>query len=122
MSGNSNPSINSPASTTHRSPSVTAIGEDTSFATQLLTEFNNHQACHISISSMDSSIQYVPCSLTLSVQEVASPPPLQVHIAPDTKGHYPPILPRSAETILRMEDSNNLHDTAHAVIYGLIST
>src|SRR6266851_5894635 len=98
MSENSNPSNNSPASTCHGSPSTTAVGEDTSFATQLLTEFNNQQAHHISVSSTSSSIQYVPHSPTLSVQEVASPPLLHVRIAPNPEGHYPPISLRLAKT------------------------
>src|SRR5216683_1806765 len=122
MSSNSNLSINSLASTHHGSPTTTAIGEDAAFTTQLLMEFNNCQARHISILSTNSSIQYVPHSPTPSVQEVASPPPLQVHIAPNGIGHYPPISPGTAETILHMEDSSDLHDTMHAVTYSLIST
>ncbi len=119
MSGNSNPSINSPASTNHELD--TLIGEDTQFTTNLLQEFNDRQTRHISVSSTDSSVQYVPHSPTPSIQEVASPPPLRVHITTDGVGHYPPISPGSAETLLRMEDSN-LTDTACAVAYSLIST
>src|SRR6266851_2805986 len=119
MSGNSNPSINSPASTNHELD--TLIGEDAQFATNLLQEFNNHQNCHISVSSTDSSVLYFPHSPTPSVQEVASPPPLRVCITTDSMGHYPPISPGSAKTLLRMEDSD-LTDTARAVAYGLIST
>src|SRR5216683_4427425 len=104
MSRNSNPSINSPASTSHELD--TLVGEDAQFATNLLQEFNDHQACHISILSTDSSVQYVPRSPTPSVQEVTSPPPLRVCIAADSVGHYPPISPGSAETLLRMEDSD----------------
>src|SRR5712671_6047029 len=108
MSGNSNLSINSPASTSHELD--TLIGEDAQFAANLLQEFNDHQAHHISVSSTDSSVQYVPHSPTPSVQEVTSPPPLRVHIAANSVGHYPPISPRSAETLLHMED-NDLTDT-----------
>src|SRR6266851_1105504 len=122
MSGNSNPSINSPASMHHGSPSTTAVGKVTSFTTELLTEFNNHQAHHISVLSTNSSVQYVPHSPTPSIQEVASPPPLQVCIGTNGIGHYPLISPGSAETILCMEDGNDLHDTAHAVAYSLITT
>jgi len=118
MSGNSNPSINSPASTSHELD--TLVGEDAQFTANLLQEFNNQQTHHISISSTDSSVQYISCSPTPSVQEVASLPPLQVHIAANSVGHYPPISPGSAETILRMEDSD-LNDTVCAVVYGLIS-
>src|SRR6266851_4437500 len=99
MSENSNLSNNSPASTHHRSPSTTAIGKDASFATQLLTEFNNRQAYHISVLSMSSSVQYIPHSPTPSMQEVASLPLLHIHIAPSLTGHYPPISPGSAEMI-----------------------
>src|SRR6266851_8861042 len=119
MSGNSNPSINSPASTNHELD--TLVGEDAQFAANLLQEFNARQTHHILVSSTDSSVQYVPHSPTPSVQEVASPPPLQVRIAADGVGHYPPISPGSAETLLCMEDSD-LTDTAHAIAYGLIST
>ncbi len=119
MSGNSNPSINSPASTNHELN--TLIGEDTQFATNLLQEFNDHQTHHISILSTDSSVQYVPHSPTPSIQEIASPPLLQVCIAADGVGHYPPIAPESAETLLCMEDSD-LTNTACAIAYGLIST
>src|SRR5216683_1168126 len=119
MSGNSNPSINSPASTSHELD--TLVGEDTQFATNILQEFNDCQACHISVSSTDSSVRYVPHSPTPSVQEVPSPPPLRVRITTDGVGHYPPISPGSAETLLRMED-NDLTDTACAIAHGLIST
>src|SRR6266851_2669178 len=119
MSGNSNPSINSPASTSHELD--TLVGEDAQFATNLLQEFNDHQTRHISVSSTDSSVQYVSHSPTPSVQEVASLPPLRVCITTDGMGHYPPISPGSAETLLHMED-NDLTDTACAVAHGLIST
>src|SRR6266851_1497919 len=117
MSRNSNLSINSPASTTHELN--TLVGEDTQFATNLLQEFNDRQTCYISVSSTNSSVQYVPHSPTPSVQEVPSPPPLQVRIATDGVGHYPPISPGSTKTLLRMKD-NDLTNTAHAVAYGLI--
>src|SRR6266853_1307236 len=119
MSRNSNPSINSLASTNHELD--TLVRKDAQFATNLLQEFNARQACHISVSSTDSSVQYVPHSPTPSIQEVPSPPPLQVRITTDGVGHYPPLSPGSAETLLRMED-NNLTDTACAVAYSLIST
>src|SRR5713101_5297638 len=115
MSGNSNLSINSPASTTHELD--TLIGEDAQFATNLLQEFNDYQTHHISISSTDSLVQYVPHSPTPSVQEAASPPPLQVCIATDSMGHYPPISPRSAETLLCMEDTDRTK-TVRALMYG----
>src|SRR6267154_6546227 len=118
MSGNSNPSINSPASTNHELD--TLVGEDAQFAANILQEFNDHQACHISVLSTNSSVQYVPHSPTPSIQEVASPPPLQVCIGTNGIGHYPLISPGSAETILCLED-NDLTDTARAVAYGLIS-
>src|SRR6266851_1968777 len=120
MSENSNPSNNSPASTHHRSPSTTTISKDASFTTQLLMEFNNQQAHHISVSSTSSSVQYIPHFPTPSMHKVTSPPPLHVCITPDPTGHYLPISPRSAETILRMDDSSNLQDTMHAIIYSLI--
>src|SRR5216683_6948152 len=119
MSGNSNPSINSPASTSHELD--TLIGEDAQFTHNLLQEFNARQARHISISSTNSSVQYVPHSPTPSVQEVSSPLPLRVRIAPDGVGHYPLVSPGSAETLLRMED-NSLTNTMQAVAHGLIST
>src|SRR6266851_4926519 len=118
MSGNSNPSINSPVSTNHKLN--TLVGEDAQFATNILQEFNDHQTRHISVSSTDSSVQYVPHSPTPSIQEVATPPPLRVHIATDSVGHYPPISPGSAETLLHMEDSD-LTETARAIAYGLIT-
>src|SRR5712671_4523206 len=116
MFRNSNLSINSPASTNHELD--TLVREDAQFTTNLLQEFNNRQTRHISISSTDLSVQYVLHSPTPSVQEAASLPPLRVRIATDGMGHYPPISPGSAETLLRMED-NDLTDTAHAVAYGL---
>src|SRR6266851_1436003 len=118
MSGNSNPSINSPTSTNHKLNTLTR--EDTQFTTRLLQEFNAQQTHHISVLSTNSSVQYVPHSPTLSIQEVTSPPPLRVHISTNGVRHYPPISPSLAKTILHMEDSN-LTDTAHAVTYGLIS-
>src|SRR5216684_5192686 len=119
MLGNSNPSINSPTSSNHELD--TLIGEDAQFATNLLQEFNDRQTRHISVSSTDSSVQYVPHSPTPSIQEVASLPPLRVRIGTDGVSHYPPISPGLAETILHMED-HDLTDTAHAVAYSLILT
>src|SRR6266853_3187005 len=120
MSGNLNPSINSPASSDH--DLTTLVGDDAIIAANLLQEFNNRQAHHISVSSTDSSsVQYVPHSPTSSVQELPSPPPLRVRLTTDGVGHYPPISPGSAATLLRMED-DNLTDTARAVAHGLIST
>src|SRR6266851_1589801 len=119
MSGNSSPSINSLASTHHKLD--TLVGEDAQFTTNLLQEFNDRQVHHISISSTDSSVQYVPHSPTPSVQEVASPPLLRVRITTDSVGHYPPVSPGSAETLLHMED-NDLTNTARAITYSLIST
>src|SRR6266851_3642024 len=120
MSGNSNPSINSLASTPPETP--TSISEDATFAIQLLEEFNNCQACHISVLSTNSSVRYVPHSPTPSIQEVTSPPPLYVRIAADGIRHHPLISPSSAETILCIEDNNNLNNTVHAITYGLITT
>src|SRR5216683_2213948 len=117
MSGNSNPSINSPASTNHELD--TLVGEDAQFAANILQEFNDHQACHISVSSTNSSVQYVPHSPTPSIQEVSSPPPLRVRITAGGVGHYPPISPGSAETLLCMED-NDLTDTTRAVAHSLL--
>src|SRR5216683_3132608 len=70
MSRNSNPSINSPASTTHELD--TLVGEDANFAANLLQEFNDRQTRHISVSSTDSLVQYVPHSPTPPIQEAAS--------------------------------------------------
>src|SRR6266851_660107 len=120
MSGNSNPSINSPASTNHELD--TLVGDDAIIAANLLQEFNDRQARHISVSSStDSSVQYVPHSPTPSVQELPSPPPLRVHITAEGVAHYPPISPGSAATLLRMED-DSLTDTTRAITNGLIST
>src|SRR5713101_2465585 len=119
MSGNSNPSINSPASTNHELD--TLIGDDAIITANLLQEFNERQACHISVSSTNSSVQYVPHSPTPSVQELPSPPPLQVCLTAEGVGHYPPISPGSAATLLRMED-DSLTDTTRAVAHGLIAT
>src|SRR6266851_5787637 len=120
MSGNSNPSINSPASTNHELD--TLVGDDAIIAANLLQEFNDRQACHISVSSTDSSsVQYVPHSPTLSVQELPSPPVLRVRLTTEGVGHYPPISPGSAATLLRMED-DSLTDTTRAVTHGLIAT
>src|SRR6266851_4503415 len=120
MSGNSNPSINSPASTSHELD--TLIGDKAIIATNLLREFNDRQARHISVSSTDSSlVQYVPHSPTPSIQELSSPPPLRVHLTTAGVGHYPLISPGSAATLLRMED-NSLTDTTRAVAHGLIAT
>src|SRR6266853_1625966 len=112
MSGNSNPSINSPASTNHELD--TLVGDDAIIAANLLQEFNDRQAHHISVSSTDSSVQYVPHSPTPSVQELPSPPPLRVRITTEGVGHYPPVSPGSAVTLLRMEDGS-LMDTMWAV-------
>src|SRR5216683_5991566 len=120
MSGNSNPSINSPASSNHDLD--TLVGDDALIATNLLQEFNDRQARHISVSLTDSlSVQYVPHSPTPSVQELPSPPPLRVRLTTEGVGHYPPISPGSAATILRMED-DSLTDTTRAVAHGLIAT
>src|SRR6266851_1810403 len=120
MSGNSNPSINSPASSNHDLD--TLVGDDTIIAANLLQEFNDRQARHISVSSSDSaSVQYVPHSPTPSVQELSSPPPLRVRISAEGVAHYPPISPGSAVTLLHMED-DSLTDTTWAVANGLIST
>src|SRR5216683_2326797 len=119
MSENSNPSNNSPASTDHELD--TLVGEDAVIATNLLQEFNHRQAHHISVSSTDSSVQYVPHSPTPSVQELPSPPPLRVHLTTEGVGHYPPISPGSAATLLRMEN-DSLTDMTRAVAHGLIAT
>src|SRR5712671_3120938 len=119
MSGNSNPSINSPASSNH--DLNTLVRDDAIIAANLLQEFNDRQARHISVSSTDSSVQYVPHSPTLSVQELPSPPPLRIRLTPVRVGHYPPLSPGSAATLLRMEDSS-LTDTTRTVAHGLIAT
>src|SRR6266851_243955 len=119
MSGNSNPSINSPASTNHELD--TLVGDDAIIAANLLQEFNDRQARHISVSSSESEVQYVPHSPTPSVQELSSPPPLRVRITAAGVAHYPPISPGSAATLLRMED-DSLTDTTRAVAHGLIAT
>src|SRR6267154_1592461 len=119
MSGNSNPSINSPASSNHDLD--TLVGDDAIIAANLLQEFNDRQARHISISSSESEVQYVPHSPTPSVQELSSPPPLRVRITAAGVAHYPPVSPGSAATLLRLED-DSLNDTTHAVANGLIST
>src|SRR5216684_76355 len=120
MSRNSNPSINSPASTNHELD--TLVGDDAIIAANLLQEFNDRQARHISVSSSDSaSVQYVPHSPSPSVQELSSPPPLRVRITAAGVAHYPPISPGSAATLLSMEN-DSLTDTTRAVAYGLIST
>src|SRR6266851_6881212 len=119
MSGNSNPSINSPALTNHELD--TLVGDNTIIAANLLQEFNDQQAHHISVSSTDSSVQYVPHSPTPSVQELPSPPLLQVRLTAAGVGHYPPISPGSAATLLRMED-DKLTDTTRAIAHSLIST
>src|SRR6266851_4730087 len=119
MSRNSNPSINSPASTSHELN--TLVGDDAIIAANLLQEFNDQQARHISVSSNDSSVQYVPHSPTPSVQELLSPPLLRVRLTAEGVGHYPPISPGSAATLLRMEN-DSLTDTMRAVAHGLIAT
>ncbi len=120
MSGNSNPSINSPASSNHKLD--TLIGDDAIIAANLLQEFNDRQARHISVSSTNSlSVQYVPHSPTPSVQELPSPPPLRVRITTEGVAHYPPISPGSAVTLLRMED-DSLTNTTRAIANGLIAT
>ncbi len=118
MSGNSNPSINSPASTDHELD--TLVGDDAVIAANLLQEFNDRQARHISVSSTESTL-YVPHSPTPSVQELPSPPALRICLTTVGVGHYPPISPGSAATILRMED-DSLTDATHAVAHGLIAT
>src|SRR5712671_3286301 len=119
MSGNSNPSINSPASTSHDLD--TLVGDDAIIAANLLQEFNDRQARHISVSSSESEVQYVPHSPTPSVQELSPPPPLRVRITAAGVAHYPPVSPGSAATLLRMEN-DSLTDTTRAVTHGLIST
>src|SRR6266853_1949667 len=119
MSGNSNPSINSPASSHHDLD--TLVGDDAIIAANLLQEFNDRQNRHISVSSSESEVQYVPHSPTPSVQELLSPPPLRVRLTAAGVVHYPPISPGSAATLLRMEDSS-LTDTTRAVAHGLIAT
>src|SRR5713101_6016794 len=105
MSGNSNPSINSPASTNHELD--TLVGDDAIIAANLLQEFNDRQAHHISVSSTDSSsVQYVPHSPTPSVQELPSPPTLRVRLTTEGVGHYPLISPGTATTLLSMEDDS----------------
>ena len=118
MSGNSNPSINSPALTDHELN--TLVGDDAIIAANLLQEFNDRQTRHISVSSTASS-PYVPHSPTPSVQELPSPPTLRVRLTTAGVGHYPPISPGSAATLLRMED-DSLTDMMHAVAHGLIAT
>src|SRR6266851_6529507 len=119
MSGNSNPSINSPASTSNDLTPL--VGDDTIIAANLLQEFNNRQAHHISVSSSESEVQYVPHSPTPSVEELPSPPPLRVRITAAGVAHYPPISPGSAATLLSMEN-DSLTDTTRAVAHGLIAT
>src|SRR5713101_10035169 len=119
MSGNSNPSINSPASTSN--DLTTLVGDDAIIAANLLQEFDNRQVRHISVSSSESEVQYVPHSPTPSVQELSSPPPLRVRITTAGVAHYPPISPGSAATLLCMED-DSLTDTTRAVAHGLIAT
>src|SRR6266853_3244809 len=119
MSGNSNPSINSPTSTNHELD--TLVGNDAIIAANLLQEFNDQQARHISVSSSESEVQYVPHSPTPSIQELPSPPPLRVRLSAAGVAHYPPISPGSAATLLRMEDAS-LTDTTRAVAHGLIAT
>src|SRR5712671_2848148 len=120
MSRNLNPSINSPASTSHEL-SDTLVGDDAIIAENLLREFNDRQARHISVSSTDSSVQYVPHSPTPSIQELSSPPLLRVRLTTEGVGHYPPISPGSAATLLCMED-DSLTDTTRAVAHGLLTT
>src|SRR6266851_4193168 len=119
MSGNSNPSINSPDSSNHDLD--TLVGDDAVIAANLLQEFNDRQVRHISVSSSKSEVQYVPHSPTPSVQELPSPPPLQIRLTAAGVAHYPPISPGSAATLLRLEDSS-LTDTTRAVAHGLIAT
>src|SRR5216683_4604742 len=119
MSRNSNPSINSPASTSN--DLTTLVGDDAIIAANLLQGFNDRQARHISVSSSESEVQYVPHSPTPSVQELPSPPPLRVRLSATGVAHYPPISPGSAATLLSMEN-DSLTDTTRAVAYGLIST
>ncbi len=119
MSGNLNPSINSPASTNHELD--TLVGDNAIIAVNLLQEFNDRQNRHISISSTDSSVQYVPHSPTPSVQELPSPPPLRVRLTTEGVGHYPPISPGSAATLLHMEN-DSLTDMTRAVAHSLIAT
>src|SRR6266851_1296127 len=115
MSRNSNPSINSPASTNHELD--TLVRDDAIIATNLLQEFNDRQARHISVSSTDSSAPYVPHSPTPSIQELPSPPALRVRLTTAGVGHYPPISPGIAATILRMED-DSLTDTTRTITHA----
>src|SRR5216683_8080766 len=119
MSGNSNPSINSPASTDHELD--TLVRDDAIIAANLLQEFNDRQARHISVSSTTSSVQYVPHSPTPSIQELPSLPALRVRLTTEGVGHYPAISPGSAATLLRMED-DNLTDMTRAIAHSLILT
>src|SRR5216683_2617953 len=119
MSGNSNPSINSPASSNHDLD--TLVGDDAIIAANLLQEFNDRQARHISVSSSESEVQYVPHSPSPSVQELSSPPPLRERISTAGVANYPPISPGSAATLLSMEN-DSLTDTTRAVAHGLIAT
>ncbi len=120
MLENSNPSNNSPMSTRHASPTTTCINNNASFATQLLNEFNAQQECHILV-SLASSVQYVPSSPTLSMQEVASPPPLHVCINPNPNAPHPSMSPSIAKMILCMDQGDDLQTTAHAIAYSLIT-
>src|SRR5712671_7265552 len=115
MSGNSNPSINSPASTDHELD--TLVGDDAVIAANLLQEFNDRQARHISVSSTEST-PYAPHSPTPSVQELPSPPALRIRLTTAGVGHYPLISPGSAATLLRMED-DSLTNTTRAIAHGL---
>src|SRR6267154_2114974 len=102
MSGNSNQSINSPVSTSN--DLTTLVGDDAIIATNLLQEFNDRQARHISVLSSESEVQYVPHSPTPSIQELSSPPPLRVRITAAGVAHYPPVSPGSAANLLHREN------------------
>jgi|SRR5216683_7198972 len=109
MSGNSNPSTNSPQSSRYASPTITYVNNNITggFTAQLLEEFNACQEQHILVSSTVLA-QYVPSSPTPSVQEVAPPAPLHIcihklAISPDPNIPHLPILPGMAETILYMD-------------------
>src|SRR6266851_1997029 len=72
MSGNSNPSINSPASTNHELD--TLVGDNAIITANLLQEFNDRQTRHISVSSNRLIIGSVCPSLPHSIRPRALVP------------------------------------------------
>src|SRR6266851_5325660 len=90
MSGNSNPSINSPASTSN--DLTTLVGDDAIIAANLLQEFNDRQAHHISVSSTDSSVQYVPHS-PLHPSKNSCPLPRSEYASPQKGWRTTPLYP-----------------------------